>query len=133
MKDETQDDLFGDVRDDSLLEQMGGDSPESRRFPALLAQLNALLRVELERLGVDPGISLDLVYAISRQIGGVQLYLPRGQALEQLVRDMKIWRDFTGNNVPELVERYHVTYNTIYASIRRMRQLEHRKHQPPLF
>ncbi|SHG65421.1 Transcriptional regulator, Middle operon regulator (Mor) family [Pantoea sesami] len=130
---EKQDDLFGDIRDDNILEQLDIDSPESRRFPALLAQLNALLQKELEKLGQDPRISLDLIYAISKSIGGMQLYFPRGAALESLMRDMKIWRDFNGKNVPDLVERYHVTFNTVYAAIRRMRMIEQRKHQPDLF
>ncbi|HAT7513513.1 TPA: transcriptional regulator [Kluyvera ascorbata] len=125
-------DLFGDVRDDSILDHID-DEVESSRFPSLLAELNALLRVELGRLGYDPKHSIELVAAISGKIGGMQVYFPRGQVLEQLVRDMRIWRDFTGDNVQELVERYHVTYKTVYKAIKRMRRLEHRKHQMPLF
>ncbi|HGY4723305.1 TPA: Mor transcription activator family protein [Citrobacter amalonaticus] len=130
---EEQHDLFGDTQDDSILEQLDGDTEESRRFPALLSQINTLLRGELEKHGVDPRLSLDLVYAMSQQIGGIQVYFPRGQMLEQLIRDMRIWRDFDGRNIPELVERYHVTFKTVYKAIRRMRKLEHRKHQPDLF
>ncbi|WP_438436600.1 Mor transcription activator family protein [Kluyvera georgiana] len=125
-------DLFGDVRDDSILDHID-DEMESSRFPSLLSELNALLRVELGRLGYDPRHSIELVAAISGKIGGMQVYFPRGQVLEQLVRDMRIWRDFTGDNVQELVERYHVTYKTVYKAIKRMRRLEHRKHQMPLF
>lgn len=122
------DDLFGDIRDDSILDHID-DEVESSRFPSLLAELNALLRVELERLGYNPRHSIELVSAISSKIGGMQVYFPRGQMLEQFVRDMRIWRDFTGNNVPELVERYHVTYKTVYKAIRRMRKLEQSKKQ----
>lgn len=126
-------DMFDDERDDSILDHLDDADGERSRFPALLAELNALLRVELERLGGDPRHSLELVVAISKQIGGMQVYFPRGQVLEYLVRDMKIWRDFNGDNVPELVERYHVTYKTVYKAIKRMRRIEHRKHQMPLF
>ncbi|HHG0446549.1 TPA: Mor transcription activator family protein [Citrobacter freundii] len=125
-------DLFGDVRDDSILDHID-DEIEGSRFPSLLSELNALLRVELERLGYEPKHSIELVAAISNKIGGMQVYFPRGQVLEQLVRDMRIWRDFTGDNVAELVERYHVTYKTVYKAIKRMRRLEHQKHQSPLF
>ncbi|MCZ6928699.1 transcriptional regulator [Serratia marcescens] len=124
--------LFGDERDDSILDHLD-ESGENARFPALLAELNALLRSELERLGGNPQHSLELVIAISKQIGGMQIYLPRGQVLECLVRDMKIWRDFDGRNIHDLVERYHVTYKTVYKAIKRMRKLEHRKNQPSLF
>ncbi|KFB93040.1 positive regulator, partial [Trabulsiella guamensis ATCC 49490] len=67
------------------------------------------------------------------QIGGMQVYFPRGEVLNTIIRDMKIWRDFTGKNIPELVERYQVTYKTVYKAIRRMRRLEQRKYQPDLF
>lgn len=120
--------LFDDERDDSILTHLD-DSTEGSRFPALLSELNALLRTELERLGYDPRHSLELVVAISKQIGGMQVYFPRGQALEYLVRDMHIWRDFTGDNVHELVEKYHVTYKTVYKAIKRMRKLEVNKRQ----
>ncbi|WP_353613032.1 Mor transcription activator family protein [Mangrovibacter phragmitis] len=131
MKNETGE-LFDDVRDDSILEHLD-DEVESSRFPSLLAELNALLRNELERLGYDSRHSIELVAAISSKIGGMQVYFPRGQTLEYLIRDMRIWRDFTGKNIPELVERYHVTYKTVYKAIKRMRRLEHGKHQMPLF
>lgn len=121
-------DLFADVQDDSILEHLD-DEIESTRFPALLSELNALLRKELERLGYDPLHSIELVVAISSKIGGMQVYFPRGQVLEQLVRDMRIWRDFKGDNVAELVERYHVTYKTVYKAIKRMRRLETNKRQ----
>ncbi|ELM3734820.1 Mor transcription activator family protein [Edwardsiella piscicida] len=125
-------DLFDDVRDDSILDHID-DEVESSRFPSLLSELNALLRIELTRLGYDPRHSIELVAAISSKIGGMQVYFPRGQVLEQLVRDMRIWRDFTGDNVPVLVERYHVTYKTVYKAIKRMRRLEQRKNQMTLF
>lgn len=130
---EHQHDLFGDIRDDSILDNLDEGNAESARFPALLSQLNALLRRELEKYGVDPRLSLELVYAMSSQIGGMQVYFPRGEALNAIIRDMKIWRDFTGKNIPELVERYQVTYKTVYKAIRRMRRLEQRKYQPDLF
>ncbi|WP_284881114.1 Mor transcription activator family protein [Citrobacter portucalensis] len=127
---EKQNDLFGDIQDDSILEHLDDDSSaETVRFPALLTELNTLLRGELTKHGVDPRISLELVYAISCQIGGMQIYIPRGQTLESLIRDMKIWRDFNGRNITELVERYCVTYKTVYKAIRRMRKLEQGKRQ----
>lgn len=126
------DDLFGDVQDDSILDHID-DEMEISRFPSLLAELNALLRKELERFGYDPRHSIELVAAISSKIGGMQIYFPRGQVLEQLIRDMRIWRDFKGNNIPDLVERYQVTYKTVYKAIKRMRRLEQRKYQLDLF
>lgn len=124
--------LFDDFQDDSILDHVD-EQRESSRFPSLLAELNALLRHELERLGADPKLSIELVAAISSKIGGMQVYFPRGQSLEFLIRDMQIWRDYTGKNVPDLVKRYHVTYKTVYKAIKRMRHLERKKYQYSLF
>lgn len=46
---------------------------------------------------------------------------------------MRIWRDFDGKNVAELVQRYKVTYKTVYQAIKRMRRLERGKYQMQLF
>jgi Mor family transcriptional regulator len=67
------DDLFGDFRDDSILDHLD-DEMESTRFPSLLSELNVLLRQELTRLGYDPRHSVELVAAICSRIGGMQLY-----------------------------------------------------------
>ncbi|EFP2088219.1 transcriptional regulator, partial [Escherichia coli] len=56
-----------------------------------------------------------------------------GKVLENLIRDMRIWRDFDGKNVAELVQRYKVTYKTVYQAIKRMRRLERGKYQMQLF
>ena len=128
MKTEINGELFDDIQDDSILDHLD-DGSESSRFPSLLSELNALLRVELERLGYDPKHSIELVVAISSKIGGMQIYFPRGQALEYFVRDMRIWRDFTGDNVAELVARYRVTHKTVYKAIKRMRRIEVSKRQ----
>lgn len=127
------DDLFGDVRDDSLLDHLS-DETENVRFPSILAELNSILSRELEKLGGNSAHSLELVIAITRHIGGMQIYVPRGQRLEFLVRDMQIWRDYCNRaSIDNLVTRYHVTYKTVYKAIRRMRRLEHKKYQPSLF
>ncbi|ECD4584713.1 transcriptional regulator, partial [Salmonella enterica subsp. enterica serovar Newport] len=125
-------DLFEDLRDDSVLEYLH-DYQEKTAYPALLSELNALLRKELARIGANPDHSLELVVAICRHIGGMQVYVPRGHILENLIRDMRIWRDFNGRNIPELVKRYRVTYKTVYKAIKRMRRLERNKYQPDLF
>lgn len=132
MKQMKEQDLFEDLRDDSVLEYLH-DYQENTAYPALISELNALLRKELARIGADPAHSLELVVAICRHIGGMQVYVPRGNILENLVRDMRIWRDFNGHNIPELVQRYRVTYKTVYKAIKRMRRLERNKYQPDLF
>ncbi len=77
MKQMKEQDLFEDLRDDSVLEYLH-DYQENTAYLALLSELNALLRKELARIGVDPAHSLELVVAICRHIGGMQVYVPRG-------------------------------------------------------
>ncbi len=43
----------------------------------------------------------------------------KGKILENMIRDMRIWRDFDGKNVAELVQRYKVTYKTVYQAIKK--------------
>lgn len=126
------DDLFGDVQDDSILEHMDDSDLENVKFPVLIAELNDLLRYEFQRIGITPSHSIEVVSAICSQLGGIQIYLPRGKVLEYFIRDIKIWRDYTGDNVKELAHKYEVTFNTIYKAIRRMRRIEHLKRQPKL-
>ena len=126
------DDLFGDVQDDSILEHMDDSDLENVKFPVLIAELNDLLRYEFQRIGIAPSHSIEVVSAICSQLGGIQIYLPRGTVLEYFIRDIKIWRDYTGDNVKELAHKYEVTFNTIYKAIRRMRRIEHLKRQPKL-
>ncbi|HDT0613266.1 Mor transcription activator family protein [Raoultella planticola] len=126
------DDLFGDVQDDSILEHMDDSDLEKVKFPVLIAELNDLLRYEFQRIGIAPSHSIEVVSAICSQLGGIQIYLPRGKVLEYFIRDIKIWRDYTGDNVKELAHKYEVTFNTIYKAIRRMRRIEHLKRQPKL-
>ncbi|MBB7152137.1 transcriptional regulator, partial [Escherichia coli] len=67
-----------------------------------------------------------------KHLGGGQVYIPRGQVLDSLIRDLRIWNDFNGRNVSELTTRYGVTFNTVYKAIRRMRRLKYRQYQPSL-
>ncbi|EMV3939753.1 transcriptional regulator, partial [Escherichia coli] len=53
MKQMKEQDLFEDFRDDTVLEYLH-DYQEKYVYPALLSELNALLRQELIRLGVNP-------------------------------------------------------------------------------
>ncbi|EDH5595466.1 transcriptional regulator [Salmonella enterica subsp. enterica serovar Newport] len=126
-------DLFGDFQDDSILAHLDNESGDTSRFPALLAELNDVLRQELSRLGVEPAHSLEIVVAICKHLGGGQVYIPRGQVLDSLIRDLRIWNDFNGRNVHELAIRHGVTFNTVYKAIRRMRRIKYRQYSPPLF
>ena len=129
---EQQHDLFGDALDPSLLEQAVAQA-EQHRWPELLRDINSLLRNELVKRGVDNNLSLPLTYAIAKNLGGMQIYIPKGDALETMMRDMQIWSEFNGNNVAQLTIKYNVTFKTVYSVIARMRELERKRRQPDMF
>lgn len=129
---EQQHDLFGDALDPSLLEHAAVQA-EQHRWPELLRDINSLLSNELEKRGVDNNLSLPLTYAIAKNLGGMQVYIPKGDALETMIRDMQIWAEFNGTNVAQLTLKYNVTFKTIYSVIARMRELERKRRQPDMF
>lgn len=129
---EQQHDLFGDALDPSLLEYAVVQA-EQHRWPELLRDINLLLSNELAKRGVDNHLSLPLTYAIAKNLGGMQVYIPKGDALETMMRDMQIWSEFNGNNVAQLTLKYNVTFKTIYSVIARMRELERKRRQPDMF
>ena len=63
---------------------------------------------------------------IALEFGGEQIYLPR----DKVRRDARIYDDYTGDNIPELRARYHLSESTLYQIIRAQRML--RKMKPGL-
>lgn len=129
---EQQNDLFGDDIDPSVLEYAVAPE-EQHRWPELLRDINSLLRNELAKRGVDNNLSLPLTYAIAKNLGGMQVYIPKGDVLEAMIRDMQIWSEFNGSNVAQLALKYKVTFKTVYSVIARMRDAERKRRQPDMF
>jgi len=113
---------------DSLL-----DEEEEERWPEAVRQMYDLFKHELEKAGVDDSIAINLISATCQNFGGMQFYLGRGKSLERHLRNLKIWNDFNGNNVPELIKKYDASYSQVYRVIKKMRQRELNKRQPQLF
>ncbi|MGD8111489.1 Mor transcription activator family protein [Vibrio sp. TRT 17S01] len=97
------------------------DAQELERWPEAVRQIYDLFKFELNKAGVDEALAITLVSSLCHSFGGMQFYLGRGKALERLLRDIKIWNDFDGKNVPHLIEKYNVSYSQVYRVISRMR------------
>ncbi|MDY6979177.1 MAG: Mor transcription activator family protein [Pseudomonadota bacterium] len=67
--------------------------------------------------------------AVAKDWGGMQIYIPKGLSL----RDVEIYSQFTGNNVPELCRRYGLTEVRIYQIIDKARKAHIARTQPDLF
>lgn len=132
---EPQNDLFDQVElDPSILEHVNGCMDDTHAWPSLLLELHDVLAHELKQKGIEsPTIPLELVLAIGQHMGGFQVYIPRGDALRQQIRDMQIYNEFNGRNIKFLAKKHHVTYKTIYEIIARIRKIEIKKRQLDMF
>lgn len=94
----------------------------------------AKLLIEMGPTATAPELARHVVFAICSVMGGGVIYLPRGDALKQAMRDAAIFREWKENRmqVPELVRKYDLANQTIYAIIARQRAL-HRRNEPDLF
>ncbi|MDF2186166.1 MULTISPECIES: Mor transcription activator family protein [Grimontia] len=130
-----QTDLFGDGHlDPSLLEHLDHLPDEHNAWPTILLELHGVLQQRLSKRGIDiPELALECVLDIGEYMGGMQVYLPRGDRLRQQIRDMNIWHEFNGTNTKILARRYDVTEKTIYEVCARMRRMEQTRRQPDLF
>lgn len=128
-------DMLGDAPlDSSLLDHLDHLPAEQNAWPTILLELHGVLQQRLQKRGIDvPEIALECVLDIGEYMGGMQVYLPRGDRLRQQIRDMKIWNEFNGSNTKILARRYDVTEKTIYEVCARMRKMELAKRQPDLF
>ncbi|MBE4040025.1 Mor transcription activator family protein [Vibrio parahaemolyticus] len=130
-----QREMFSDEEIDNKVLDHIGDLPEgSAAWPAMLLELHGVVANELKQAGIEtPDLPLKVVMSIGEYMGGMQVYLPRGDKLKQQIRDMEIFNEFNGRNVPQLAKRHHLTSKTIYEIIARMRQVETQRRQFSLF
>lgn len=81
------------------------------RWPSTLQSLSALMQVTLTKHGISNAdrISEDLATGLSLYFGGRDVYIPNGDSLKKALRDIKIWREFKGNNLEQLSRDYGLT------------------------
>lgn len=108
----------------------------TNRWPSLLVEVIDVMQAELQRQKVaEPEAKLTaskLVGVMAHYFGGKSFYLPAGDKIKEALRDVQIYQDFTGNNVPELIKKYRLSESTIYAIFRTQRALQRKRHQMDL-
>ncbi|EKO3778378.1 positive regulator of late transcription [Vibrio metschnikovii] len=114
---------------DKLLE----DEESRVRWPEMMMTIFHSLSDECSKFGLNDRAALVMLARLCKDTGGLQYYFPKGEQLEHQLRCMYIWREFNGNNVPELAMKYKLSTQNIYAAIRKMRSLEVKKRQHQLF
>ena len=89
----------------------------------------------LKEQGIDdPRVrAFKCVSALCQYHGGMQHYLPKGDALKRALRDISIAKDFTGCNHKELAQKHGLTEKQIYEIIAKYRKEQQNKKQFGLF
>lgn len=93
----------------------------SRNKPRAGEIITRLVEIGTERLrhdaGLDDGkarvIMREVAYTLSQEIGGSDVYWPKGADIGRDKRDEDIRRDFTGANSWELAAKYNLTVRQI--------------------
>ncbi|MGR6833606.1 Mor transcription activator family protein [Aliivibrio wodanis] len=126
-------DLFGfeDITAEEIDRMVSEE--EKVRWPEDMRHMYDLLAKDLETAGFDKSLAITQLNSICKAFGGMQFYLPRGDALKLMIIRFNIWNEFTGNNVRELALKHHVTEQHIYRTVRTMRARESKRRQHDLF
>ena len=93
----------------------------TNRGSDLLNQIEAIIEEEL--VNGTTTLARRVTTRIALEFGGEQIYLPR----DKVRRDARIYDDYTGDNIPELRARYHLSESTLYQIIRAQRILRRMK------
>lgn len=107
------------------LQSLKADEREDfiRRWPSTLQSLCELMRITLEGHKVPGALALSeaLATTLSSYLGGRDLYIPNGERLKDALRDIRIWREFKGNNLEQLSRDYDLTERRISQIIAEQR------------
>lgn len=135
------DQLFEDDSDqldpNKILSTMA-DPSVLARWEGTLGAMVKIAEAELCKSLDDEQQAIDLaqriILAVCEHLGGSVMYLPRGTRLKNAMRDVAIFRDWHDNGIipANLVGKYGLSSQTIYAIINRQRELR-RRSEPDLF
>lgn len=108
-----------------------------KKWPELLVQLLDCARATAIRIGLTEEQAEQFAYELIRdqanQIGGMQVYIPKGEVLDRAIRDHEIYQQ-SGRVAPEvLAQRYKLSMKQIWEIQRTQRQLHIKQVQVPLF
>ncbi len=101
----------------------------SHKSGRLLAEITDFAAAALEKSGI-PGpdsrrLAINVTTALSENLGGTTLYLPRGQAAKTAARDQLIYASYDGRtaSVSDLARQHGLSEISVYRILDRQRQL----------
>lgn len=123
-----------------LLEHLPAITDEAKRkWPKDLVALLDIYHSSLDRLGYAGDDSTRIAHTLISELavycGGRYIYLPKGDALEKAIRDVRLFADWRDNqHTPEmLVSKYKISLQHVYRIINEQRKYHLNKIQPCLF
>lgn len=106
------------------------------RWPSLLVEVIDVMQAELIRQKFEEDsaklTASKLVGVMAHYFGGKSFYLPAGDKIKEALRDVQIYAEFDGKNIPELIRKYRLSQTTIYAILRQQRALHRKRYQKEL-
>lgn len=78
-------------------------------------------------------IAMTVTEHVRKNIGGVNVYIPRGNVYEATQREQQIYRDFKGDNHHELARKHNLTEMRIRQIVATVGAIERAKRQQNLF
>ena len=100
--------------------------PNTPQHPELLEQIlqsiTASLKQHLKPTDPIPQIANTVFNNLVEQIGGIQIYLPRGDALKKYKRNQQITQDANTMTPPEIAKKYHLSDKQVWKILRTHKQ-----------
>ncbi len=109
---------------------------DTAKWPATLHEILSLHRDTLIKNGIDQAraddIALSLTREYARVFGGIQVYIPRGQQLDRVLRDRQIYKEYRRGGAADLARKYGLSEPHIYDIYKEQRTLHAQQLQPSL-
>lgn len=133
---DNQDDLFNDSFSPEILDNINQamDGDDCKAWPTIIVDLFKIVKLKYQKQGIeDVRITLETTLALIDYLGGMQVYVPKGERLRKHIRNMEIYYRFNGRNIRELARQYEQTEQNIYRIIAEQKRLHIKQKQPDLF
>ncbi|NYT80921.1 DNA-binding protein [Alcaligenaceae bacterium] len=78
-------------------------------------------------------LGVEVAERISKNWGGMNIYMPLGVVMQRHRKAIEIWNDFDGSNVDQVARKHGVSIQWVYKIIKEMRAEELARRQRDLF
>lgn len=100
-------------------------SPLSKVMVEMIEVIEHSVNKEMDRDASPKHLARAAVIAVCSVMGGMSIYLPRGDALKKELRDEALYQDHTkGLTIIELVRKYRIGSQHVYTIINNKMRLE---------